>query len=293
MKVSDAAILRTQYKGPHDLIQASDGKVLFLRRWDAKEESNVSVLIFHGITGHSGPYGQMVADELCEAGYNVFGIDLRGHGLSDGRRGDYPSKDRFVKDLGETVALAKSRSKKLVVLGHSLGALAAVAAAKENPERVDGLVLVGAATRIRTGVYPRPSPGAMAKTLLGVAIFRGNPVIEYRREGQVGIDDPLFNFRYSARFYSVLYGVGALKVLGMIRSGVIDSPNLTFDAKLGVPLIVAVGYEDELFTADAARDFCEGIDCDDKEFHLIPEASHAVWPEGAFAPLLDWLGRKF
>jgi len=79
----------------------------------------------------------------------------------------------------------------------------------------------------------------------------------------------------------------------MLRSGVIDSPNLTFDKKLQVPLFVAVGEKDELFTAEAAKEFCDGIDCDDKEFHVMPGARHAVWPQGAFNPLVDWLEKKF
>ena len=279
--------------GPQELVRASDGKTLFVRRWDAAGESPVSVLIFHGITANSGPYGPMVADQLTGAGYNVFGLDLRGHGLSDGKRGDYPSADRFAKDLAETLALVKSKSRKLVLMGHSLGVLAAVAAAKNNPQAVDGLVLVSAAKRIRTGVYLKPSTGAMLKTLIGVAILRGSPLIEYRRAGQLGLDDPLFNFHYSARFYTVLYGVGALKVTRMLRSGIIDSPNLTFNEKLRIPLFVAVGEKDELFPADAAREFCDGIDCDDKEFHVIPGASHAVWPKDSFSPLVEWLQKKF
>jgi len=79
----------------------------------------------------------------------------------------------------------------------------------------------------------------------------------------------------------------------MLGSGMIDSPNLSFDGKLGVPLFVAVGEHDELFPADGVREFCDGIDCDDKEFHVIPGAKHAVWPEGSFTPLVEWLTRKF
>lgn len=289
----DVGKLRAEYKGPHELVRTSDGKTLFVRRWDAARESPVSVLILHGITAYSGPYGPMVADQLTGAGYNVFGLDLRGHGLSDGKRGDYPSADRFAKDLAETLALVKSKSHKLVLMGHSLGVLAAVAAAKNNPRAVDGLVLVSAAKRIRTGVYPKPSTGAMLKSLIGVAILRGSPLIEYRRAGQLGLDDPLFNFHYSARFYTVLYGVGALKVTRMLGNGMIDSPNLTFNDKLRIPLFVAVGEKDELFPADAAREFCDGIDCDDKEFHVIPGASHAVWPKDSFSPLVEWLQKKF
>jgi alpha-beta hydrolase superfamily lysophospholipase len=289
----DVARLRAEYKGPHELVKTSDDKTLFVRRWNAEGEAKVSVLIFHGITGYSGPYGPMVAEQLAAAGYDVFGLDLRGHGLSDGRRGDYPSEERLLKDIGETLALVKSKSNKLVVMGHSLGALPAIVATKNHPEEINGLVLVSAAKKIRTGVYPKPKAGATLKTLLGVAILKGTPLIEYSREGQVGIDDPLFNFRYSARFYTVLYGAGALEVTRMLGSGLVDTPNINFNEKLKIPLFVAVGEHDELFTADGVKEFCDGFDCDDKEFHVIPGARHAVWPKNAFTPLVEWLAKKF
>jgi alpha-beta hydrolase superfamily lysophospholipase len=289
----DVARLRSEYKGPHELVVTSDGKTLFVRRWPARGEPRVSVLIMHGITAYSGPYGPMVADQLSSSDFDVYGMDLRGHGLSDGRRGDYPSEERFVKDLRETVRLVKSKSKRLVIMGHSLGGMTAVVAAKNCPGDIDGLALVSIAKRIRTGVYPKQKTGAMLKALAGVAIFRGSPLIEYRREGQLGLDDPLFNFHYSARFYSVVYAAGALRVMGMLRSGLVESPNLKFNAKLHFPIYVAVGEKDELFSVDAAKDFCDGIDADDKEFQVIPGARHAIWPVNAFAPLVDWLGRKF
>jgi len=289
----DVAKLRAEYQGPHELVSTSDGKTLFVRRWDASKASPVSVLLLHGITGHSGPYGPIVADQLAESGYNVFGLDLRGHGLSDGRRGDYPSKERFADDLKEAVEHVRSKSDKLVIMGHSLGVLAAVVSVKNQPQSADGVVLVSAARRMRTGVFPRPRTGAMVKALMGVAFFPGTPLIDYRREGQVGLDDPLFNFRYSARFYSVLYGAGALKVMQMFSSGNIESPNLDFGGKLLAPLFVAVGDADELFPADAVKEFCDGIDSDDKEFHVIAGARHAVWPRGSFTPLVQWLEKRF
>jgi alpha-beta hydrolase superfamily lysophospholipase len=289
----DVAGLRASYTGPHELVHTSDGKTLFVRRWNPDSEPDVSILIFHGITGYSGPYGPMIAEPLSGAGFGVFAMDLRGHGLSDGTRGDYPSRARLVGDLSETVALARSKSHKLVVLGHSLGALSAVTAVKNRPQDIDGLIVLSAARKIRTGVYPKPSAGAMAKTLLGVALLRGTPLMEYRRTGQLGLDDPLFDFHYSARFYAALYGVGALRVINMLREGMINSPNLEFDQKLRIPLLVGVGEQDELFSAEATKEFCDGIDCDDKEFFVIPGARHAVFPKGCWGPLVSWLGRKF
>jgi alpha-beta hydrolase superfamily lysophospholipase len=289
----DVVALRAGYNGPHELVHTSDGKTLFVRCWNPASEPAVSVLIFHGITGYSGPYGPMIAEQLAGAGIGVFAMDLRGHGLSDGVRGDYPSLARLADDISETVTLVKSKSRKLIALGHSLGALSAVVAVKNRPHDIDGLVVLSAARKVRTGVYPKPSVGAVVKTLLGVALLRGTPLIEYRRASQVGLDDPLFDFHYSARFYNALYGVGALKVISMLRNGLIDSPNLKFDSKLQVPLLVGVGEQDELFSAEAAKEFCDGVDCDDKEFIVIPGARHAVFPKGCWGPLVSWLGSKF
>ncbi|HMD79449.1 MAG TPA: alpha/beta fold hydrolase [Nitrososphaerales archaeon] len=289
----DVARLRQEYQGPHETVSTSDGKTLFVRRWNSKREAPVSVLVFHGITGYSGPYGPIVADQLSASGFEVFCLDLRGHGMSDGKRGDYPSHERLIKDLTETISLVKSKSKQLIVMGHSLGVLSAVLAVNNYQGGVQGVVLSSAARKVRTEVFPKSSMGATLKALMGVAIFRGAPVIEYRRTGQSGLGDPLFNFRYSARFYSVFYGAGALKVVGMFRSGFIDSPHLKFDRKLQVPLMVAVGDQDELFSTEAVKEFYDSIDCDDKEFHVIPGAKHAVFPKDAWTPLVTWLGKKF
>jgi alpha-beta hydrolase superfamily lysophospholipase len=289
----DAAALRAAYDGPHELVTTSDGKTLFVRRWGTADKTPVSVLILHGITAHSGPYGPMIAETLALAGFNVFGMDLRGHGLSDGVRGDYPSEDRLIKDLSETVALVKGRSRKVVVLGHSLGALAAVVAVKSRPVDIDGLVLISAAKKVRAGVYAKPNAGATLRALLGATLMQGTPLIEYRRSGMLGLDDPLFNFRYSARFYSVLYGVGALSVSRMLRTGMIASPHLELDGRLRKPLLIAVGDGDELFAVDSAREFYEGIDAEDKEFLVVPGARHAVFPKDAWGPLVLWLQTKF
>jgi alpha-beta hydrolase superfamily lysophospholipase len=288
----DVPRLRAEYQGPHELVKASDGSTLFVRRWDSRGDAKASILIMHGITGYSGPYGPLVAEQLADAGYTVFGMDLRGHGLSDGRRGDYPSRERFVRDLTETVTLVRTKSSKLVLLGHSLGALSAIAAVNAG-EAVDGLALVSVASRIKTGVYSRPSTTALLSTLVGVAILRGTPLIDYRRQGQLGLDDPLFNFRYSARFYTVLYGVGALAVTRMLRSGLIDSPNLRLGHRLDAPLLVGVGDQDELFTAEASKEFCDGLECDDKEFFVGRGAHHASWPRESWGPLVSWLDKRF
>src|SRR5580700_9410942 len=93
---TEAAILRRNFTGPHNEFTTTDGVTLFLRRWDpdtiVAAKKDVAVLIFHGFTAYSGPYG-MAGVPISGGGYTVFGLDYRGHGLSDGNRGDTPGKD--------------------------------------------------------------------------------------------------------------------------------------------------------------------------------------------------------
>ena len=239
-------------------------------------------MIFHGITAYSEPYGKLMAEEIAREGFNVFGMDLRGHGRSDGARGDYPSGERLSKDLCETVAHLKSEFSKVVVLGHSLGVLSALVAANGCPGSVDGLILLSAGRKIRPGAYSKPTAGAALKTLLGIALFPGSTLIEYNRQGMSGRDDPLFNFHYAARFYSAMYGTSAWSVVRMMGRNQIDSPNLVISDARDVPVLVGVGDEDEIFPVDSVRAFFDDIKSSRKEFMVIAGGRHASFPEGSW-----------
>ena len=124
-----AAEMRANYKGPHETFKATDGTTLFLRRWNpdtiTPAKRGIAVLIFHGFTAYSGPYA-MAGEPISKGGYTVFGLDYRGHGLSDGIRGDSPGKNQWISDLGEAVKHVKSLGfSRVIVLGHSLGVAAA------------------------------------------------------------------------------------------------------------------------------------------------------------------------
>ena len=291
MAPPDVGKLREEFKAPHELVRASDGKTIFLRHWVGS--SNVAIVIFHGITGYSEPYGKLIAEEVSRAGFNVFGMDLRGHGLSDGTRGDYPSAERLSKDLCETLAFLKGKYSKVVVLGHSLGVLSAIVAENSCPANIDGLILLSGGKKIRLGAYAKPKTGAVLRTFFAITLFPRRPMIEYGRRGMIGRDDSLFNFRYSARFYSVLYGASAWSVVRMFSKNEINSPNMVISKSLDVPLLVGVGDQDEIFPVDSAKAFFEGIKSDRKEFFVVPGGRHATFPERSWTQLVSWLKNNF
>ncbi len=79
------------------------------------------VLIFtHGIAEYSKSYHE-VACYFKSKDYFVITYDLRGHGKSLGKRGYLNSWQDLISDLGNLVQLARTKSEKVYLVGHSLG----------------------------------------------------------------------------------------------------------------------------------------------------------------------------
>jgi acylglycerol lipase len=271
----DIKRLRQEFKDPHYFVRTPDDKILFLRAWIPQDQTNIAILIFHGITAHSGPY-VMIGKALSHLGYAVYGLDLRGHGLSDGNRGDYPSKELFLQDIGETISFVKSMHKRLLILGHSLGVISAIYATNHFSDDIDGLILLSGARSIRPGVYSKVPTSKKLKILLSSLIKPSKPVISYQRPGMTGLDDPLYNFNYTLRF---------MKIFNLEK--------VRFQEKLNIPVLLGIGESDELFTIESARSLFNEIPSDNKKFIVLPGAKHAEFPENSWDELIGWLTSNF
>lgn len=90
-------------------------------RWDPPEVRG-DVLLVHGLAEHLGRYGHVVR-ALNAAGYRVTGVELRGHGSSDGRRGHVDTWAQYVEDLRAAAAAIGGPH---AILAHSMGGLVAL-----------------------------------------------------------------------------------------------------------------------------------------------------------------------
>jgi alpha-beta hydrolase superfamily lysophospholipase len=276
----EAVLLRKNYTGPHNEFKTSDGVTLFLRRWDpdtlVQVKKGIAVLIFHGFTAYSGPYN-MAGVPISAGGFTTFGLDYRGHGLSDGNRGDAPSKERWIADLGESVKYVKSLGfSKVIVLGHSLGVAAAICAADTVPNEISGLVLLSGAYEGRKGLSTPPTFFEKAH-ILASSIFRPSyPAVEYYRKGMTITTDSLFNYRYTLRFMTML-----------------DVTKLRLPKDLNVPVLVGVGDQDELFAVDKVRAFYDSIPGNQKDFLIMPNTTHAKIPRESWEEVVAWLNKHF
>ena len=92
----------------------------------------------------------------------------------------------------------------------------------------------------------------------------------------VGLDDPLFNFKYTLRFIKIFSHTG-----------------LELPEKFSFPILMGIGDQDELFPVEAARELFNDINCNNKEFFVVKDAKHAEFPEGSLSPLVEWLQKNF
>lgn len=105
------------------------------------------VLAAHGITATHRSMSA-VADQLGD-GVRLLAPDLRGRGGSNGVGPPF-SMETHADDF--VAVLDHVGTERALLLGHSMGAFAAVVAAHRHPDRVSGLVLVDG------GVPPGPRP---------------------------------------------------------------------------------------------------------------------------------------
>jgi lysophospholipase len=159
-----------------DEVRAADGMRLVRRRWpsSAGSLSRARLLLVHGVGEHLGRYEE-AGESLAARGIEVSGCDLRGCGLSDGRRGHVRRWSDYHLDLD-----ACCPAPPFAVLAHSMGGLVALdwirargarAGAATLPEALilsgpllDVAVPVSAWKLAAAGVLSRLAPGLRIPT---------------------------------------------------------------------------------------------------------------------------------
>lgn len=142
---------------PQSLFLMADGVLQHRMVWG---DSGPDMILVPGITSPAALWG-FVAERLADFA-RVHVVDVRGRGLSDHRPG-LPYGERDC--AGDILALA-ARLDRPILLGHSMGARIAVAAAAREPERFRCLV---AADPPVSGPGRRPYPAQLDWYLEAIA----------------------------------------------------------------------------------------------------------------------------
>ena len=131
---------------------SSDGKsTVYAEVYTPKNRSSVGIIqISHGMIDHIGRYTELI-EYFTANGYVVAGNHHLGHGKTAAHEEDlgfFSDKggvDLLIEDLHEMNRYLRREfpTLPLIMLGHSMGSLAARAYVRENDTDLDGLILCG------------------------------------------------------------------------------------------------------------------------------------------------------
>lgn len=107
-------------------LSSLDSTKIFYQYW-TQENANKVLVIQHGFGEHSDRYKNLLK-ALEGSCYNIYALDSRGHGRSEGIRGHVDNFGQYVEDLNDLIQIAKKNQNvpKVVLLGHSLGGVIAL-----------------------------------------------------------------------------------------------------------------------------------------------------------------------
>lgn len=271
-------------------IKSTDGTRLHLHTWQTKKPEKI-ILVVHGMGGHADFYTDSLAKYVQDKNISIYAPDLRGHGRSEGIRGDIEDFHLFLEDVKAAVEFARLRHPDLplLMLGESMGTPIATnyAASAQGYLRPDALILL--ACVVAPTIKPRLDE--IFRTAFYTLYDRKKIVIPITGREHEGISDvefikvikadPLFNRKVSVRFL--------MKLTAFTSKAYNSAPKLT------MPTIVMNGEEDITVRLKATRKFFDNIASSEKEWHLFPGVFHSILNDVRSAEvrteLFAWLER--
>ncbi|GAA6623951.1 lysophospholipase [Scytonema sp. NUACC26] len=262
------------------------GLNLYYQSWHPLGNPCAIVLIIHGLGSHSGLFSNVV-EHLVGSGYAVYGLDLRGHGRSQGQRGHINTWSEFREDLKAFFKLIEVQHPGYprFLLGHSLGGAIVLDYVLRFPTVVQGVITM-APPLGRVGVSPvklslgRTLSQVMPRFALNTG-FAGATVSRDQNVLATFTQDRLMHSWGSARLATEF-----LAAIAWIQSHADD---------LLVPILILHGGADRVALPEGSRVFFEKISFPDKERYEYPQSRHALHRDLDYQEMLadleDWLAR--
>lgn len=267
----------------HTTLCAADGSALHVTDYLLPmAQARGSIVLMHGLGEHSGRYGH-VAEFFTNCGLAVRTYDHRGHGRSEGRRGDVINSHTLVQDAQIVVDdFAAQFTGPPFLLGHSMGGLFACHFALSRRAPLRGLILSSPALSVRLSPVDRTLLGMMERVAPRIGVPNGVRPDKLSRRPEVGAAyraDPLVHDKISARLLRAM--------LDAIAFCADQAPALT------VPTLGVVAGDDQLVDPAGSHAFFARAPKDLARMHVYPDFYHEVFneidAERPFADVRAWL----
>ncbi|MFO7370443.1 MAG: alpha/beta hydrolase [Bacteroidales bacterium] len=267
--------------------KSTDGTTLYGQSWKPGKPPRALINYVHGFMDHSSRFTNW-AGRLCNAGYAVAAIDLRGHGRSEGRRGYARNFSFYIQDIHTLCENSRVLFPECspVLYGHSLGGnLVANFLIGENPLPQAAVISSPWFTLTQKPPLVKYLMAVMARYLLpGLTVKSDLDPDALSRDPDVVSSynsDPLVHHAILPRLFFEIE-----------HFGIIASQSIY---KINIPLLVMHGNADRITSFRQTADFVRNAGRH-TTFKQWPGAYHELHNEPheqeVFNYLLSWLNNR-
>ncbi len=269
--------LRTTFlagDGGFDYFKNSSGLKLFYRFF-LPSNLNKIIIVNHG-AGGNGEYHVLLADEVISENVGVYVMDYRGHGNSEGKRGDIEDFRLILSDLHEFVLFIKNKHPAIPIIlhGESMGGAVAINYLCLYQSDIKGLLLFSPALKLKVRLNVKDF-FIILLSLIVYLFSPGYPFIKMERKDYSGTANPLHE-EYDKTDPLHLKKLSPRYIL-QLNSYIHKAFN---SAKfIDIPTLIFQGEKDPAVDSEGIKDFFNRCSSKNKELFIVPNGLHALYTD--------------
>lgn len=252
---------------------STDKTNIFYQSW-TKPKAKKVLVIQHGFGEHSDRY-KHILEKLKNDEFNIYALDARGHGRSDGKRGHVDQFQYYVNDLMELIHIAKEKEKveKVTLLGHSLGGVISLQYATEgfNQDHLQALILSSVAIKVKMDFEKEVKKfvGEILASFLPDTTIDANLNVKFLSHDESEVkayqEDKLVHGKISFQMGKNLFNLAKAlyEKVGILR----------------IPVMLIHGEEDGIADVNGSRDVFRLLSTEKKVIKTYPNLYHELMNE--------------
>ncbi len=266
----------------------SEGLNLFYRIFEPQSGVIDKIIVgCHGASG-DGEYFILLADQIVEqTNIALYFMDYRGHGRSEGPKGDTKDFQVYINDLKEFLEFLcqKYPEKPFFLVGESMGGIVSLNYVVQNPDSVEGLIEFAPGVRFHLRSFSIKDLFRVIGYFFSHITGPSRRVIKVKGREDFGVRDEVHQ-RYD---FENPYHFEKVSPRYLLQINKFAKKAYFSGEKITCPIIIFQGEADKAVSPEGVKTYFETIGSADKELHMVPEAFHVLFTDPAFPKYWDIL----